>query len=165
MPNYETPNIAEAKKILRGQEIAAPDRMLKLADALRQEDAFSYARQLFGRLRKSPLTEPELAKAKETDDGVRRILGEREARVVLAQKHALCTYKDWDIPADTRLERALEILGEAERLDGTRDSETLRLAGSIHKHKWKLTGQKQAGTRLRLHGHQSRFHPRSIGRD
>ncbi|CAN5376288.1 hypothetical protein BH18ACI2_BH18ACI2_26960 [soil metagenome] len=143
MPNYETPNIAEAKKILRGQEIAAPDRMLKLADALRQEDAFSYARQLFGRLRKSPLTEPELAKAKETDDGVRRILGEREARVVLAQKHALCTYKDWDIPADTRLERALEILGEAERLDQTRDSETLRLAGSIYKHKWKLTGQKQ----------------------
>ncbi|MGH9942401.1 MAG: TRAFs-binding domain-containing protein [Pyrinomonadaceae bacterium] len=143
MANYETSEIADAKKILRGQEIAAPDRLLKLAEALRRQDAFNYARQLFGRLRKSPLTEPELAKSKETDADVKRILGGRETRVVLAQKHALCTYKDWDIPADTRLERALEILGEVERLDQTHDPETLGLAGAIYKRKWELTGQKQ----------------------
>jgi predicted acylesterase/phospholipase RssA len=135
-----TENVLEAKDILRGK-IASPEKMFLLAEALRKADQFGYARQLFGRLRKSPVSATEL---KESDDRkMRNALGGKEARVVLAQKHALCTYKDPDIPADVRHERAFGILEEVEDLSKTSDQETLGLAGAIFKRKWQLDGQKQ----------------------
>ena len=64
--------------------------------------------------------------------------------VFLQQQHALCTYKDDDLPIASRLDRALEILRQpvpgAEPFDKTRDPETLGIAGAIHKAKWKFDG-------------------------
>src|SRR6185436_15190477 len=60
------------------------------------------------------------------------------------QKSALFTYKDVDLPADWRLDRALDILGQAEDLTRTEDHETLGLAGAIHKRKWEVDAQRRS---------------------
>ncbi|MDQ6664218.1 MAG: patatin-like phospholipase family protein, partial [Acidobacteriota bacterium] len=59
------------------------------------------------------------------------------------QQHAVCTYKDPDLPADLRLDRALAILNEVDAVDRTTRNETLGIAGSIHKNKWAVDGQRQ----------------------
>jgi predicted acylesterase/phospholipase RssA len=69
----------------------------------------------------------------------------------LFQKGALYTYKDPDMPAEWRLDRALEILGKAGNLATTTDSETLGLAGAIFKRKWEVDGQRQHLERSLFH--------------
>ncbi|MGB8510597.1 MAG: tetratricopeptide repeat-containing protein, partial [Pyrinomonadaceae bacterium] len=132
MATTESAEVARAKDILRGR-VAPPEEMYHLAESLRRYDQFGYARQLYGKLRKSPVVETEL----------RTLLGERSVRIRLAQQHALCTYKDSDLPADVRLTRAIGILEEAEDLKHTTNQETLGLAGAIFKRRWQLGGQKQ----------------------
>jgi predicted acylesterase/phospholipase RssA len=61
----------------------------------------------------------------------------------LRQQHALCTYKDNDLPADVRFDRALEILDQNRDLATTKDPETLGQAGAIFKGKWETFGQVQ----------------------
>jgi predicted acylesterase/phospholipase RssA len=65
----------------------------------------------------------------------------------LAQQHALCTYKDQDLPAYVRFDRALAIL-RTEDLRDFLDSgavitqETLGIAGAIAKARWEAFGQR-----------------------
>src|SRR5262249_2500276 len=56
---------------------------------------------------------------------------------------ALCTYKDPDLPADQRLDKALQILRTDTRLAITSSQETLGLAGAIFKRKWEIDGQRE----------------------
>ena len=65
-------------------------------------------------------------------------------RLEVYQQSALCTYKDPDLQADARLDRALEILRQSsEDINTTTDQETLGIIGSIYKRKWELDNQKQ----------------------
>ncbi len=116
--------ITQARSILSGQEAAAED-LFKLAKQLKDRNAFGYARRLL-----------EVARGKSDvqEDAGRRLL--------FGQQHALCTYKDPDLPARERLDQALAILSSVDDLRSTKDPETLGLAGSIHKRRWELDSQK-----------------------
>ena len=73
------------------------------------------------------------------------------------QQRALCTYKDPDLPAEDRLDRALGILEAADPLDRSTDQETLGQAGAVYKRKWELTGHRQhleTALDYYLRGHQ-----------
>jgi predicted acylesterase/phospholipase RssA len=60
----------------------------------------------------------------------------------LAQKLAVCTYKDNDLAPGVRLKRALAVLEEIGLRDPeVRDSETLRLGGAVFKRRWQCDGQ------------------------
>ncbi len=112
-----------AEAILRGRAASASE-MFQLAKQLKADKAFGHARKLLGRARKLQIDDAQLA---------------RKVR----QQHALCTYKDPDLPVDNRLSLALEILGDGEDLRTTTDQETLGLAGAIFKRKWEVDGQKR----------------------
>ena len=66
----------------------------------------------------------------------------------ILQQHALCTYKDEDLPADERFPGAREILRAADLNDETPSQETLGLAGTIEKQQWRLNGQRRYFDRL-----------------
>ena len=53
------------------------------------------------------------------------------------QQHALCTYKDLELPLARRLDEALKILEEAGRRAST-SAETLGIAGAIYKRRWEV---------------------------
>jgi predicted acylesterase/phospholipase RssA len=112
-----------AKQILRGQS-ASPLELLALATKLKVERQFGYARRILARARMSPT-----------------INEDARLRRKVYQQSALCTYKDPDLPVDSRLDRALEILRDVEDLSQTRDQETLGLAGAIYKRKWEVDSQ------------------------
>lgn len=114
-------DVEHARRVLGGMEMPFDD-LIALAKRLKNARYFSYARQLFARSRRLP----EAA----------------ARRVFLAQQHALCTYKDPDLPQVERADRALEILSEVDNLDETADQETLGLAGAIFKYKWVADGQR-----------------------
>lgn len=118
-------NVEKAKLILRGAD-ASLDQMRQLAKDLKNDTSFGYGWKILSRLRRKP----EVQKDKELDLG-------------LAQQQAVCTYKDPDLPADQRLDRAFEILERADNLRTTEDQETLGIAGAINKRCWELDGQKQ----------------------
>lgn len=120
----ESATVTRARDILRGQA-APPAELLSLAEKLKAEKAFSLARRLLGRARQAP--------------GL-----DQKFRLRIIQQHALCTYKDTELPLDARLDRAFEILQETgEDLGTTRDQETLGIAGAICKRKWEVDGQIQ----------------------
>lgn len=98
------------------------DNLADIAKRLKMARYFSYARQLFSRVRRMPEASAR--------------------RVFFAQQHALCTYKDPDLPYTERADRALEILSEVQNLNETTDQETLGLAGAIFKYKWAADGQR-----------------------
>ena len=114
-----------AREILRGKEASLVD-ILSLAKQLQETKAFGYARRLLARARLEP--DPEAGP---------------EMTLLLAQQHAISTYKDPDLPADARLERALDILRQVENLQQTTNQETLGIAGAIHKRKWEVDSRKQ----------------------
>lgn len=114
-------DVDRARRVLGGVEISFDD-LTALAKRLKTARYFSYARQLFSRARRLPEAAPR--------------------RVFLAQQHALCTYKDPDLPSSERADRALEILAEADDLNQTTDQETLGLAGAIFKYRWASDGQR-----------------------
>lgn len=117
-------NIQQAVLILRGEDATARE-LYALAMKLKAQQQFGFARKL-------------LAKTKYVSvEG----LTDRE-RVKTKQQHALCTYKDPDLPEDVRYERALGILAECADLAATRDQETLGIAGAIFKRKWFSFGQR-----------------------
>lgn len=122
MRTNQSEAVMRANDILRGKE-ASPARILDLALTLKDELAFGYARKILW-----------LARTKEPPD--------EKTRIKLRQQLALCTYKDAELPADYRLDRAFEILeDQEERLQTTENQETLGLAGGIFKRKWELNGQ------------------------
>jgi len=117
---------AQAEDILR-KKVPRPNdsETLELAKGLKKEKAFGYARKLLGLARESF--------GQETD---------AQLRLKFAQEHALCTYKDPDLPVSDRLNRALRILDGADGLADTKSQETLGLAGAIFKRKWEVGGRK-----------------------
>lgn len=125
MAQKESDNVSEARAILRGQSLE-PREMLELAKKLKEEKQFGFARRLLARAR----LEPSLS-----DDP--------DLRLKIHQQSALTTYKDPDLQADARLDRALEILRQSsENINTTRDQETLGITGAIYKRKWELDNQK-----------------------
>jgi len=116
----ETPDIRNARAILRGEvNVPPPAALYELAERLKADDRFSHARRILAFARTRSISDESLA---------------RELR----QRHALCTFKDTDLPAEQRLEAAMRILASGEDLEGTTDQETLGLAGSICKQRWQL---------------------------
>jgi predicted acylesterase/phospholipase RssA len=113
-----------AKEMLGGREFSTADACI-LVKQLKHEHAFGYARKVLARARKG--------KGK---------VDNAELVTWLRQQHALCTYKDPDLPASTRFDLALEILGTGEDLAATKNQETLGLAGAIHKRMWEFGGQR-----------------------
>ena len=103
---------AVARRALGGRW--RPDERAALAtEVLRDHEQFGYARRLLSRVR------------------VPAVDSER-----LRQQHALCTYKDLELPARLRLDRALSILGEGGPLEQSTCAETLAIAGAIYKRRW-----------------------------
>ena len=97
-----------------------PTRRAELAALLRDHQQFGYARRLLGRVRRDgPDTEQ------------------------LRQQHALCTYKDAELPAARRLDRALEILAEGGKpLERSDSAETLGIGGAIYKRRWEVDAKR-----------------------
>jgi predicted acylesterase/phospholipase RssA len=96
------------------------ERRAELADVLRDHQQFGYARRLLSR--------------------VRRDEGDSER---LRQQHALCTYKDAELPAARRLDRALEILGEGgSPVEQSTSAETHGIAGAIYKRRWEVDAKR-----------------------
>ncbi len=95
-----------------------PGERRELAVLLRDNGQFGYARRLFGQIRESGDSE--------------------ECR----QQQALCTYKDMELPAARRLDRALEILAEGGPVEQSTDAETLGLAGAIYKRRWETEARR-----------------------
>jgi len=89
--------------------------LVPLAWLLRDHQQFGYARRVLGRVR---------ARGEDSEE--------------LRQQDALCTYKDMELPAARRLDRALEILTAEGSLEDSTGAETLGIAGAIYKHKWEL---------------------------
>jgi len=116
--------VTQATEILRGRAANVLD-IISLANRLKRMKRFGHARQLFAKARAIPATLPP---------GL--------TRQFLGQQHALCTYKDTHLPADTRYDQALSILSEVDDLLRTKQQETLGLAGAIYKYKWEAFGQK-----------------------
>ena len=114
---------AQAETILRGAEASAAD-MYELAERLKSCNEFGHARKLFGRIR---------AKGRL-----------RKSAAVVGQRHALCTYKDPDLPAADRFESALEILDEVDPMEMSPAvrQESLGLRGAVYKRRWQVEGQR-----------------------
>lgn len=114
----------QARAVLSGQTMPVP-ALMKLAKTLKSGRKFGLARRVLDRWADKPEVDqnPDL-----------------KLRINFAQLRALCTYKDPDLSADVRLDRALGILEEADPLEVTEDQETLGLAGAIYRRKWEATG-------------------------
>ncbi|MCA1632153.1 MAG: patatin-like phospholipase family protein [Acidobacteria bacterium] len=122
----QSESVEKAQRILRGQSANDPAEMLQLAKALMKEKSFTYARRILGRaLSETSINESHKLKRQ------------------IHQKAAVCTYKDMDLPADTRLDRALDLLRATDDLATTTDQETLGIAGAVYKRKWEVDSQKQ----------------------
>jgi predicted acylesterase/phospholipase RssA len=117
-------NVARAKLILQGSD-ASLQELTQLANDLKADTSFGYGWKIFSRARRT--------------DEVKK---DAKLNLKLAQKQAVCTYKDPDLPADQRLKRAFEILEQADDLRTTTNQETLGLAGAINKRTWEVDGQK-----------------------
>jgi predicted acylesterase/phospholipase RssA len=119
-------DVAQAESVLRGGDLP-PKETYDLADRLKNNNEFGYARKLFGRIR-----------ARNDYTGLTK------NPVKVGQRHALCTYKDPDLPAVDRFQRALEILEEVDRLQMStaERQESLGLKGAVHKRWWQVAGQR-----------------------
>lgn len=104
-----------------------PSELAWIAQELKSRQQFAVARRALGRARENPEKTPLDAKT----------------RLKLTQQHALCTYKDPDVPPHVALTRALEILETDADLRTTTNQETLGLAGAIFKRKFETDGIKQ----------------------
>jgi len=125
IPPRESDSVIAAKEILRGKQ-DVPGVLLQIAKNLKKEMRFGYARRLLARAsnHESLASDPEL-------------------KELIFQQFALCTYKDQDLPADKRLDRALQILREVADFSKTEKSETLGLIGAIYKRKWEIDNQRK----------------------
>jgi len=121
-------DVAQALLILRGVD-APLQTMDELAERLKDVNEFGYARRLYARIR---------------GQGLGNHGGFSKTAAKVGQRHALCTYKDPDLPAADRFKRALEILNEADVLNPTPNEkqESAGLRGAIYKRKWQVEGQR-----------------------
>jgi hypothetical protein len=100
-----------ARHIISGVS-ALPTDVLELEKVLRGARQFGLARKILERAAEHP-----------------DLNRDHDLRLKIAQKHALCTYKDADLPADQKLDDAERILQAADNLKTTTDQETLGLGG------------------------------------
>ncbi|HEX8176058.1 MAG TPA: patatin-like phospholipase family protein [Pyrinomonadaceae bacterium] len=165
MSLQQSANLERARQILLGQDASA-DEIYKLVEELRKDGQFRPAHKLqeiadtrLARdiLRSGTATDEEKFRlAMELKDenqfGLARKLlaridvgkiSDAKKRRLIGQQHSLCTYKDPDLPNDSRLARALEILGSVDDLKTTTDQQTLGQAGAIHKRMWEVDAHKQ----------------------
>jgi predicted acylesterase/phospholipase RssA len=124
---------AQAKDIIHGKK-SPPLEILGLAKKLKNYKSFSYARRILERAA--------------NDETVNQ---DKKSKLVIFQQWALCTYKDDDLPIDSRLDKALKILEEVEDIDTTKDQETLGIIGAIYKRKWEVDNQKMQLERALLY--------------
>ncbi len=113
----------------------------ELVNALKAEHAFSYARRLLSELR------------------VRQAAGLGGLAAWFRQQQAVCTYKDTDRPAGSRLDEALAVLSQDEDLDRTTDQESLGIAGAIYKRLWVARGDPrdlERSRRFYLRGYEAK---------
>jgi hypothetical protein len=115
--------IEKAKSNLRSGG-GTPEEGRDLAKELKKANIFDFACRVLALARKKPTN----------DTALRRLL---------AQQHALCTYKNPDAPLVERLEDALRFLEEEENLSTTTVQETLGIAGAIFKRRWQADGRKE----------------------
>lgn len=125
VPQRKSPNVEQAKLILRGGQ-EDPETILALAMELKGENRFTYARRL-------------LVRASRHKD----IASDKKLRLKIYQQLALCTYKDEDLPADERLDHALDLLREFDDFETTTNQETLSLVAAVYKRKWEIDDQRQ----------------------
>ena len=123
----------KAKDIIHGKEFP-PDENLALAKNLKNFKSFNYARRV-------------LERAAENE----AINHNKKLKLEIYQQWALCTYKDNDLPMDSRLDKAFEILEKVENLDMTTNQETLGITGAIFKRKWEVDNQKMQLERALLY--------------
>jgi len=118
-------NVAQAKRNLGGQD-ADVETLFKLAKGLKSDRQFDYARRILARA----LSHPKI------DD--------YEGKTEVIQQHALCTYKDQDLPAHERVDVALQILKKITNYGDNPEEkvETFGLYGAIYKRKWEVDGQR-----------------------
>jgi predicted acylesterase/phospholipase RssA len=126
----EDNDVGLAKKLLRGQS-AALQEIIDLAERLYAVRFYGYARRLFELARQQP--------------DAARLPADRKLK--LAQRLALTTYRDPDLPAAMRFTGALSTLESADMHPPDPSlpepcQETLGLAGAIHKYKWNFNGQR-----------------------
>jgi len=119
-------DITAAQTALRGAELS-PKKTFELAKRLKNANQFGYARKLFAQIRaRGDYSELQPAK--------------------VGQQHALCTYKDPDVPASDRFKRALEILDEVDLCMNPNDTaarqESFGLRGAVHKRRWQIEGSR-----------------------
>ena len=120
----DNPDVQRAVDILRGKQ-ADPKEIRDLAELMKKQKQFGYARKLLFTAAQNP-----------------SINSDKKLATKIRQQRALCTYKDPDLPADSKFDRALEILGQCEDLNTTQDQETLGIAGAIYKNKWEAFAQR-----------------------
>src|SRR5215213_191686 len=126
IPPRDSKNVKATLVILRGGQ-EGPRKMLELATELKRELRFTYARRLL------------LRASKHKDTALDQKLREK-----IFQQLALCTYKDEDLPADERLDRALDILREiAADFKTTTVQETLGLIAAVYKRRWEIDTQRE----------------------
>ncbi|HEV3376730.1 MAG TPA: patatin-like phospholipase family protein [Thermoleophilaceae bacterium] len=119
-------DLESAGDALRNWSSMPGDELFELARVAQAADDFTVARRLYARARKRDLSPEHRSEAR--------------------HQHAVCTYRDTDVPAALRLRRALEILDEidgepdARPLAQTNCQETLGIAGGIHKRRWEIDG-------------------------
>ena len=124
-PKSKMELISEAVDVLRrSRNPLSPGEMFKLAEQLKTATAFNYARRILARAAGDATLEQGKLKLK------------------IYQRWSLCTYKDSDLPADARLDKALNILCQIEDLATATNQETLGIAGAIYKRKWEIDNQK-----------------------
>ena len=114
-----------AREIISGAS-ALPREVLELEQVLRAGRKFGLARKILERAKEHP-----------------ELIHDRDLGREIAQKQALCTYQDADLPADQKFADAERILQAADDLKTTTDQETLGLAGAISKCQWERTAQER----------------------
>ena len=115
---------ARVRAVLRGVD-ADLDEITALAKAMKAAQQFGDARRLYARARRHEAF----------------MLLPEDKRRQIGQQHALCTYKDPDLPSE-RFRRALEIMQEVDPPSTSTDPETLGITGAIHKRLWEVEGQR-----------------------
>jgi predicted acylesterase/phospholipase RssA len=115
--------IALAKKYLRGENIVSEDNFDDLYQNLMKYDQYGYASEIL------------LNKIEENSiNGIKINLSDY-------QKLARNIYKDTSLSSYFKFDKAINILNAHCNLSDTHNPETLRLAGSIYKYKWKFNHQ------------------------
>jgi predicted acylesterase/phospholipase RssA len=118
------PDVKTATEVLDGATALGLESLKSLVRKLKTARYFDLARQIA-----------------EHGRSTAEVAGNTTELAWFAQQQALCTYKDPDLPADHRLDKALAILRSNLQLDTTKVQETLGLAGGIFKRKWEIDGQ------------------------